>query len=62
MTSENYAKILDIICDAVHTSQKFIRENSEISAVSLREIQRFSLFFEFFYKNFRCYLSFVYIY
>ena len=48
--NENYAKILDIICDAVHTSQKFIRENSEISAVSLREIQRFSLFFEFFYK------------
>ena len=48
--NENYAKILDIIIEAVHTCQKFIRENSEISSVSLREIQRFSLFFEFFYN------------
>ena len=46
----NYKKILYIICDAVYTCQKFIRENSEISAVSLREIQRFIIFFEFFYK------------
>ena len=46
--NENYTNILNIICSAVYTCQKFIRENSEISAVSLREIKRFRIFFEFF--------------
>ena len=46
----NYKKIIEIINEAVHSSQKYIRENSEISAVSLREIKRFKIFFEFFFK------------
>ena len=46
----NYSKILDIIINAVHESQKYIRKNSEISSVSLREIKRFKIFFEFFFK------------
>ena len=44
----NYSKILDIIISAVYEALKFIRKNSEISAVSLREIKRFKIFFEFF--------------
>ena len=46
----NYSKILDIIVSAVYKAQKFIRINSEISAVSLREIKRFQIFFEFFFE------------
>ena len=46
--NENYTKILNIICTAVFECQNFIRKNSEISAVSLREIKRFIKFFEFF--------------
>ena len=44
----NYTKILEIICEAVYFCQKYIRINSEISSVSLREIKRFRIFFEFF--------------
>ena len=47
---ENFTKILEIIITAVHEAQKFIRTNSEISAVSLREIRRFKIFFEFFFN------------
>ena len=46
----NYSNILEIICKAVYTSQKFIKKFSEISSVSLREIKRFRLFFEFFFN------------
>ena len=46
----NYSKILSIIVYAVYEAQKFIRINSEISAVSLREIKRFKIFFEFFFN------------
>ena len=46
----NYINILAIICKAVYTSQKFIKKYSEISSVSLREIKRFKLFFEFFFN------------
>ena len=48
---ENYSKILKIIIKAVHESQKYIRKNSEISSVSLREIKRFKIFFEFFFQK-----------
>ena len=44
-----YEEIYNIICDAVYYCQAFIRDNSEISSVSLREIQRFKKFFEFFF-------------
>ena len=46
----NYTKILEIIISAVYEAQKYIRKNSEISAVSLREIRRFKIFFEFFFN------------
>ena len=46
----NLKKIIEIINEAVHVSQKYIRKNSEISAVSLREIKRFKIFFEFFFE------------
>ena len=46
----NYSNILEMICKAVYTSQKFIKKFSEISSVSLREIKRFRLFFEFFFN------------
>ena len=45
---EIYGKIYKIICDSIFLCQAFIRDNSEISSVSLREIQRFKIFFEFF--------------
>ena len=48
--NENYAKILEIICESVNLCQNFIRKHSEISSVSLREIERFRKFFEFFLK------------
>ena len=46
---ENFTKILETIILAVYEAQKYIRKNSEISAVSLREIRRFKIFFEFFF-------------
>ena len=48
--NDNFSKILEIIVSSVHLAQKFIRENSEISSVSLREIKRFRIFFEFFFN------------
>jgi len=48
---ENFTKILEIIISSVYEAQKFIRKNSEISAVSLREIRRFKIFFEFFFDR-----------
>ena len=48
--NKNYSNILDLIVKSVHECQSFIRENSEISSVSLRELERFIKFFEFFYK------------
>ena len=46
--NENYTIILEIVCNAVYSCQKYVRESSEISSVSLREIKRFRIFFEFF--------------
>ena len=48
---ENFTQILEIIISSVYEAQKFIRKNSEISAVSLREIKRFKIFFEFFFDR-----------
>ena len=39
---------LDKICDSVNFSHTYIRKNNEVSSVSLREIKRFTKFFEFF--------------
>ena len=43
-----YDEISKIVCDAIYTCQKFIRDNTEVSSVSLRDIKRFKKFFEFF--------------
>ena len=48
----NYSIILYHIINAVFESQDFIRKNSEISSVSLREIKRFEIFFIFFLDKF----------
>ena len=48
--NQNYSKILEIIVSSVYEAQKYIREHSEISSVSLREIKRFKIFFEFFFN------------
>ena len=48
--SDNYTEILNVIISAVYEAQKYIRKNSEISAVSLREIRRFKIFFQFFFE------------
>lgn len=44
----NFSIILDKICEAVNFSHTYIREHNEVSSVSLREIKRFTIFFEFF--------------
>ena len=49
--SYNYTKIFEIVISAVYEAQKYIRKNSEISAVSLRELRRFKIFFEFFFEK-----------
>ena len=46
----NYAYILELVVEAVQDCQSFIRNNSEISSVSLRELKRFTKFFDFFYN------------
>ena len=47
--NNNYQKILNIIIDSVHEAQNFIKINSEISDVSLRDVNRFKILFEFFF-------------
>ena len=44
----NYSYILRKICESVNFSHTYIRTNNEVSSVSLREIKRFRVFFEFF--------------
>ena len=41
-------KILNLAKDLIVICHNFIREHSEISSVSLREIRRFNIFYEFF--------------
>ena len=42
--------IKELTKNMIITSQDFIRKNNDISSVSLREIRRFNIFFEFFYN------------
>ena len=44
-----YERVFDIICSTVYECQDYIRNYSEISSVSLREIHRLKIFFKFFY-------------
>jgi len=47
---EKLKKLKDFAKDMIATSQNFIREFYDKSAVSLREIRRFNIFYEFFYN------------
>ena len=39
-----------LACELIETAQEYIREKNDKSAVSLREIRRVNIFYEFFYK------------
>lgn len=41
----------DKIIDAILSTHDFIKEKIEISAVSLRDIERFRLFYQWFFNN-----------
>ena len=43
-------KLINLTKDMIVICHNFIRENSEVSSVSLREIRRFNIFYEFFYE------------
>ena len=43
-------ELIDIIIDTVSLAQKFMKDNNDVSIVSLREVNRFLLFFQFFIK------------
>ena len=45
----NLEKLKKLAGDMIIDAHKFIRENNDRSAVSLREIRRFNIFYEFFY-------------
>ena len=49
---KNYKKLIDIASKCISLSQNFIREFSDISSVSLREIRRFDLLFHWFMEYF----------
>ena len=45
-----FKSIHQLAKDMIVTAQNFIRSNNDISSVSLREIRRFNIFYEFFFK------------
>ena len=45
----DFVKIYELAVNMIVESQKYIRNRNEVSSVSLREIKRFNIFFEFFY-------------
>jgi len=45
----NYKKIKTLAKDMIFEAQKFIRDNYDKSSVSLREVKRYNIFFEFFF-------------
>jgi energy-coupling factor transporter ATP-binding protein EcfA2 len=46
---QEIVKIHELATELISKAQNFIRDNNEISSVSLREIRRFNIFYEFFY-------------
>ena len=51
LTKEQFTKIHSFATQLVYKAQNFIRNHNEISSVSLREIRRFNIFYEFFLKH-----------
>ena len=45
----NYKRIKTLAKDMIFEAQKFIRDNYDKSSVSLREVKRYNVFFEFFF-------------
>jgi len=45
----NYKEIKTLAKDMIFEAQKFIRDNYDKSSVSLREVKRYNIFFEFFF-------------
>ena len=50
-TNEQIEKVHILATKLISKAQNFTRKNNEISSVSLREIRRFNIFYEFFYKH-----------
>ena len=46
---QDFKKLHKFAKDLIKTSQNFIRKNNDISSVSLREIIRFNIFYQFFF-------------
>ena len=47
---DNIKKLKNIACQMIWDAQEYIREKNDKSSVSLREIRRVNIFYEFFYK------------
>ena len=47
---KDFISIHQLAVDMIVTAQDFIREKNDISSVSLREIRRFNIFYEFFFN------------
>ena len=43
-------KLKELACEMIWDAQEYIRENNDISSVSLREIRRVNIFYKFFYN------------
>ena len=50
---EQCKKLKNIACKSIIESQEFVREKNDVSSVSLREIRRFSIFYNFFVEYLR---------
>ena len=50
---EECSKLKEIASSSIIEAQKFVREKNDVSSVSLREIRRFSIFYDFFVKYLR---------
>jgi len=49
--SEQYHYLINLSIKAISDAQKYVRDNNDVSAVSLREIRRFSIFYSFFVNH-----------
>ena len=52
ISDEDLGKLIEIISDSIVICHDFIREKYDRSSVSMREIRRFGIFFEYFIKYF----------
>jgi energy-coupling factor transporter ATP-binding protein EcfA2 len=50
---DQYQKLLDMASNSIIEAQEYVREKNDVSSVSLREIRRFSIFYNFFVEYLR---------